>query len=140
MATSRVDPYANFNFLVEIDRNNHSWFPGSYRLEHRGGSHRVPRGEREAEHRAQFPGLIKYSPIVLKRGFTQDNSLWNWFQSVLDGNVHRATEPSLCLTLLITRCCAGSFRRVGPASGRDLFSAASPTKSRSRPWSSSTRA
>jgi len=82
MANPRVDPYANFNFLVEIDGIATAGFQEVSGLgaevdviEYREGGNN-PGAVRK------FPGLIKYSNIVSKRGFTQDRSLWNWFEAV----------------------------------------------------------
>jgi phage tail-like protein len=38
----------------------------------------------------KLPGLAKYPNVTLKRGVTNDLTLWNWMRSVLDGNVIRA--------------------------------------------------
>ncbi len=38
----------------------------------------------------KLPGLARYSNIVLKRGITQDLTLWNWMRQILEGNVVRA--------------------------------------------------
>jgi len=90
MAAARIDPYANFNFLVQIDGVTKAGFQEVSGLsidvsvmEYRDGTD-IPLSVRK------FPGLVRYSPIVLKRGLTQDASLWNWFQTVLNGNVQRA--------------------------------------------------
>ena len=37
----------------------------------------------------KLPGLTKYSNIVLKRGITDDQQLWQWHQQAVDGNVQR---------------------------------------------------
>jgi len=31
------------------------------------------------------PGLVKYGDITLKRGFTENNDLWRWYQEVMKG-------------------------------------------------------
>lgn len=35
------------------------------------------------------PGRVKYKDITLKRGLSEDNSLVEWYQTVLDGAVER---------------------------------------------------
>jgi len=35
------------------------------------------------------PGRSSYSNIVLKRGYTNNHELWNWYKRVLDGRVER---------------------------------------------------
>ena len=37
----------------------------------------------------KLPGLIRYNNIVLKRGFTKDTTLWDWFKKVLNGKTDR---------------------------------------------------
>lgn len=87
----RSDPYANFNFLVEIDGIAKAGFQEVSGLgaevdviEYREGTDKINTVRK-------LPGLIRYSSIVLKRGLTQDKSLWTWFKTVLDGNVLRSS-------------------------------------------------
>jgi phage tail-like protein len=83
----RHDPYKNFNFLVEIDgiaRASFSEVSGleseTSVIEYRTGSDGTTR---------KLPGLTKFSNIVLRHGITQDRELWDWRQSVVDGNTQR---------------------------------------------------
>ena len=96
MANPRNDPYANFNFLVEIDGIVKAGFSevsglttDTNVIEYREGSDPI--------HVRKLPGLIRYTNIVLKRGITQDTSLWNWFKTVLNGNVQRANGSIVLL-------------------------------------------
>jgi phage tail-like protein len=105
MATGdRIDPYAGFNFTVEIDGVTTAGFTEVSGLddeteiiEHRTG---------DLENRVvKLPGLKKFPNIVLKRGFTQDDALWRWRKQVMDGRTERrsgsivlhneAREPAL---------------------------------------------
>jgi phage tail-like protein len=93
----RNDPFAAFNFIVEIDGIAKAGFSEVSGLaveiaaiEYReGGDNRL--GTRK------LPGLAKYANITLKRGFTADLSLWKWIKSVLDGDAVRA---GVSITLL----------------------------------------
>jgi phage tail-like protein len=38
---------------------------------------------------AKLPGLTKYTNIVLKRGLTKDDSLWQWRRLVHEGHTER---------------------------------------------------
>ena len=72
MATGqRVDPYGNFNFLVEIDGITRAAFHevSGLRLDDRRD--RAPRGRRQ-HHARKLPGQAKYSNITLKWGMTDD--------------------------------------------------------------------
>lgn len=84
----RVDPYGNYNFLVELDGITRAAFHEASGLdsaidviEHReGGSNTT---------NMKLPGLTKYSNIVLKWGITDDHELYDWHQQCVDGNVVR---------------------------------------------------
>jgi phage tail-like protein len=85
---TRIDPYGNFNFLVEIDGitraafSEVSGFDSSVDvIEHReGGDVTTPR---------KLPGMTKHANIVLKWGITDDAQLWQWHLDVTKGNVQR---------------------------------------------------
>lgn len=84
----RVDPFLNFNFLVEIDGISRAAFQEASGfdstidvVEHReGGDNTTPR---------KLPGMTKYSNIVLKRGITDDVELYQWHRQTIQGNVQR---------------------------------------------------
>jgi phage tail-like protein len=94
---TRIDPYLTGNFLVEIDGVASASFSEVSSLEvsievvdYRNGN--------SAENAVQkLPGLDKFTNITLRRGMTQDLSLWNWMQTTLKGNVQRT---SVSITLL----------------------------------------
>jgi phage tail-like protein len=84
----RDDPYPAFNFLVEIEGIQVAAFSECSGLvsetdviEYRSGG--------EAGSARKLPGLRKFANIVLKRGITKDRELWDWYKTVLDGNVQR---------------------------------------------------
>ena len=89
MATGqRVDPYGNFNFLVEIDGITRAAFHDVTGfdstidvIEHReGGENTTVR---------KLPGLTKYGNISLKWGITEDRELYEWHRDAVQGNVRR---------------------------------------------------
>jgi phage tail-like protein len=45
----------------------------------------------------KLPGLVKYSNITLKWGFTDDASLWEWRKKAMDGNVERQSGSIVLL-------------------------------------------
>jgi phage tail-like protein len=45
----------------------------------------------------KLPGLTRYSNIVLRRGITKDAELWNWRQTVVQGNVDRRNGSIILL-------------------------------------------
>jgi phage tail-like protein len=97
MATGkRNDPYGRFNFLLEIDGVATAGFSEVSGLtseteviEYREGSDKTPA--------RKIPGLNKFSNITLKRGITQDRSLWTWRKTVADGATQRANLSIILL-------------------------------------------
>ena len=86
---ARDDPYKNFNFLVEIDGISIAAFcevsglvSTTEVIEYRNGSDKTSTVRK-------LPGLTKYANIVLKRGITQDNQLWQWRKAIEQGTIDR---------------------------------------------------
>ena len=86
MATGqRIDPYGNYNFLVEIQGiaraafQEASGFDSSIDVvEHReGGENTTLR---------KLPAMTKYSNITLKWGTTDDRDLYNWHRQWVTGD------------------------------------------------------
>jgi phage tail-like protein len=99
MATgTRVDPYRNFSFLVEIDGITQAGFsdcsgfgastdPMEYR---EGGETKTVR---------KLPGLTKYTNITLKWGLTDSKELYNWYRDVVNGKIERKSGSIILLDL-----------------------------------------
>ncbi|MDB4951693.1 MAG: hypothetical protein JWM27_4342 [Gemmatimonadetes bacterium] len=84
----RNDPYAGFNFLVEVEGllvggfSDVSGLSVETELEaYREG------GNNDFVH--QFAGRTKHPNLVLKRGLTDIESLWSWHQDVAQGTIKR---------------------------------------------------
>jgi phage tail-like protein len=84
----RKDPYQAYNFIVEIEGITAAGFAECSGLsaevesfEYREG------GVNDYTHR--FAGPAKYPPLVLRRGMTDSNELWNWHRMVAKGFVIR---------------------------------------------------
>ena len=92
----RVDPYGNFNFLVEIDGitraafHQVSGFDSTIDvIEHReGGENTTVR---------KLPGMTKYSNISLKWGLTDDRDLYDWHRQAVLGNIQRKNGSIILL-------------------------------------------
>ena len=88
MATGdRKDPFAVFNFMVDIDGMEAVFSECSGlstdtdAIEYRTG---------EADNTvSKIPGLKKFTNITLKRGMTRDLALWEWRKTVMDGVTER---------------------------------------------------
>ena len=94
---ARHDPAAAFNFVVEIEGSTVAGFSECSGLssetdviEYREGNDRVL-GVRK------LPGLTRYAPVVLRRGITTSRELWDWRQTVIDGQL---TRHAVAITLL----------------------------------------
>jgi phage tail-like protein len=83
-----IDPYRNFNFLVELEGITRAAFHEASGfdstidvIEHReGGENTTLR---------KLPGMTKYSNITLKWGLTDDRELYDWHRQVVKGDVRR---------------------------------------------------
>jgi phage tail-like protein len=81
----RVDPFNNFNFLVEIDGITRAAFHEASGfdsaidvIEHReGGENTTVR---------KLPGMTKYSNITLKWGTAPDHDLYDWHRQWVTGD------------------------------------------------------
>ena len=91
----RDDPYAGFNFLVELSGvgdEPSSPMAGFSEVSGLGAETQVIeyRNGNEAETTVRkLPGLTKYSNIVLKRGIVGDLTFWNWVRQTVEGQVLR---------------------------------------------------
>ncbi|MBS0157871.1 MAG: phage tail protein [Nitrospira sp.] len=122
MATGIVpDPYANFNFLVEIDGITRAAFQDCTGfdstidvIEHReGGENTTLR---------KIPGMTKYSNIVLKRGITDDQELYQWHREAIKGNLDRRNGSIVLLNRAGQEVSRWNFVRAWPSKwdGPDL--------------------
>jgi phage tail-like protein len=86
MATGeRVDPYRGFNFRVEIDKVQVAGFRECSGLSFTTDSVDYREGTDVPLHVRKLTGLRKYANISLKRGITQEKSLWDWYKNVVNG-------------------------------------------------------
>jgi phage tail-like protein len=84
----RIDPYRNFNFLVELEGIAQASFTDCSGL----GSETEVIETREGGDNTTvrlLPGKTKYTHITLKWGLTESTELWDWRQQIVDGNVVR---------------------------------------------------
>lgn len=96
MPRRSTDPFASFNFLLEIDgivKGGFSEVTGlnaeSNVIEYREGTDAItPR---------KLPGLNKFGNVTLKRGVSLDKDIFNWHKSVMDGDIDRKQTMSIVL-------------------------------------------
>ena len=83
----RVDPYGNFNFLVEIDGITRAAFQECTGLESRVQV--IEHREGGALTTQKLAGMTNYPNIVLRRGITDDTELYDWHRVASEGRVDR---------------------------------------------------
>jgi phage tail-like protein len=88
-ATGRTNPFTAGNFLVEIQGITATSFSEVCGLETSIDVVEYRAGDAKLNTEQKLPGLYKTSDVILKRGLTQDLSLWNWINSAMSGNVVR---------------------------------------------------
>lgn len=80
----RNDPYAQYNFILEIEGLTVAGFAEVGGLSMEQDIIEYREGSDTATVR-KLPGLRKYGNITLKRGYTQNRELWEWRKSTIDG-------------------------------------------------------
>jgi phage tail-like protein len=111
---SRNDPYSQFNFQIEIDGVTKAGFSevsglttDTNIIEYREGD--------EITTVRKLPGLMKYTNIVLKRGWTADQSLWAWRKLVIDGSTQRTSGAIVLLDEARKPALRWNFREGWPS-------------------------
>ena len=90
MATDqRIDPYRAFNFVIEIDGVPRGAFAEVGGLTAEGDSADYREGTDVQPSVRKLVGLRKYTNITLKRGYTADKVLWQWYTNIFNGQADR---------------------------------------------------
>ena len=89
MPEARRDPYLNFNFLVQIDGDTVAGFREADLPEARIEIAAYREGNERPNTVRRLPGRVEYGPLVLRRGFAGDRTLFQWWRDVADGNLDR---------------------------------------------------
>lgn len=82
---TRVDPFRGFNFRVEIDGLTVASFSEVSGLTADGDPVDYREGKDPTNNVRKLQGLRKYMPLMFKRGYVQDDTLWQWYQHIADG-------------------------------------------------------
>jgi phage tail-like protein len=86
MATGvRIDPYRGYNFRVELDNTSVASFRECSGLSMNTDSVDYREGTDTPLSVRKLTGLRKFSNLTFKRGFTENEDLWNWYKNVLNG-------------------------------------------------------
>ncbi|MEV4319583.1 phage tail protein [Actinocrispum sp. NPDC049592] len=85
---ARVDPYASFNFLVELDGISQASFRECTGLDATTEVIETREGGDNVTVR-KLPGKTTYTNITLKWGLTDSTELWAWRAQVIEGRPQR---------------------------------------------------
>lgn len=86
MATAtRTDPFRTFNFRVEIDGLTVGSFRECSGLTADGNAVEYREGTDVARTVRKLVGLQTYGNVTLKRGYTPNHDLWDWFTNIVNG-------------------------------------------------------
>ena len=90
MATdTRKDPFRGFNFRVEIDGIGSSSFSEVSGLTADGDAVDYREGTDAINNVRKLQGLRKFTMIVFKRGYIQNDELWKWYARIASGQDDR---------------------------------------------------
>ncbi len=118
----RTDPYAPFNFLVEIEGLVVGGFSEVSGLQVETQVQEYPEGGQN-EYVHKLPGPARYpSNLVLKRGLTDIQTLWTWHQEVISGSTVRRNGTIYLLDRQGQQAMWWNFKEAFPIkwSGPDL--------------------
>lgn len=88
--TRKPDPYAIFNFVVEINSIEVGGFSEVSGLQAETEYESIREGGvNDYEHK--LARITKYPNLTLKRGIIDANELWQWHQNIINGSVERKT-------------------------------------------------
>jgi phage tail-like protein len=88
MARRATDPFASFNFKLEIEGITVAGFSEVTGLNQESNVIDYREGQEPITPR-KLPGLNKWGNITLKRGISPDLSVYNWRKTVTDGDIER---------------------------------------------------
>ncbi|HEX8146406.1 MAG TPA: phage tail protein [Pyrinomonadaceae bacterium] len=88
MARRATDPFASFNFKLEIEGITVAGFSEVTGLNQESNVIDYREGQEPITPR-KLPGLNKFGNITLKRGVSPDLSVYNWRKTVTDGDIER---------------------------------------------------
>jgi phage tail-like protein len=110
---SRNDPFAAFNFLVEIDNVTVAGFSECSGINTETDVIEYRTGDLDITVK-KLPGLKKYGNITLKRGFTDSAELWEWRKKVLQGKTERQSGSIVLLNEAREAALRWNFREAWP--------------------------
>jgi phage tail-like protein len=110
---TRNDPFAAFNFIVQIEEVTVAGFSEVSGLGFETDAIDYRNGDEENRVR-KLPGLKKYTNIVLSRGFTDSRELWEWRKKVMDGKTDRKSGSIVLLNEAREQALRWNFAEAWP--------------------------
>lgn len=109
----RLEPYAAFNFWVEIEGLLVGGFSAVSGLESNiEVDEHIEGGVNDFTHR--FPRRTSYANLVLSHGLTDISTLWNWYYNVTQGIVERKNGTIMLLDAQQLPAMYWNFRNAFP--------------------------
>jgi phage tail-like protein len=88
-ARSRADPFKDYSFLVEIDGIAQAAFSEVSGLSAEAEVIEYREGSDKQTSARKLPGRVRYGNVTLERGLTTSRELFDWWMTVVNGNVQR---------------------------------------------------
>lgn len=114
MPGQRVDPYKNYNFLVEINGVASAGFSSCLLPESSIEIVEYREGSDSTNAVRKLPGRTRYSNLVLKRGITASHDLWTWYENLVKGTVDRRDVTVILLDESRNPVQKWTFRNAWP--------------------------
>lgn len=114
MPVTRDDPFGRFNFLVEIEGVPRAGFTEVEGLAAETDVIEYREGADPTNSARLLPGLTRHPRVVLRRGFSGDASLFEWWKSVRDGAPDRRAVSIVLLDEKREPVARWSLRRAWP--------------------------
>jgi phage tail-like protein len=111
----RDDPYLNFNFVVEIQGEVAAGFSEADLPAGRIEAVAYREGTDGTSVARLLPGRVEYGPLVLRRGFSGDTALFQWWRNVAQGNLDRRNVSVLLLDEQRQEVARWNLRRAWPS-------------------------
>lgn len=99
----RVDPFATYRFVVEVENIEEAEFTECSGLEVSTDVFEYQEGGLN-QYSHKLPGRIKYSNVTLKRGFATSNKMYQWYKEIEDNLLagKKVTSRKVTITLRST--------------------------------------
>ena len=85
----RLDPYAGYNFAVELDGITRAGFRECSAVENSQNATEYREGTDKNLAARKLPGLNTHTDVTLSRGITNDSKLWEWREKAMKGSIER---------------------------------------------------